>query len=438
MVRKRLIYAAFLALILAACSTPRTPPAAPTGLTATPGARSVEVSWDANAEMDLVSYNVYSGRTGGLLSPVATVPAGTESLLIEDLFGFQEYSFAVTAESPGGESSLSAAAAAIPLQTAFYQPGFFTMRTDPANYLQAEYSPDLNPTTALTIEGWVRTHTSSVTCASLIGNGYTEGFWVGICDDTLRTYTRGGGSSFEGGSVPPQTWVHFAVTTDGETRRHYIDGALAAETPESGPPTGSPNPVTIGTDLQWTDQLVADLRELRIWSVARTEAQILATMNQSLTSPQAGLEAVWPLAWDGRDELGTHHAAPVGFPLFGPQSETDEDDPSMPVAIISGGLCSGGYGVVDVRYQVMPFYVAEDGTYAFSSYNEPNLVAFYIMDESFDPADPVASCLAAQNAGNPSYVTANLTAGDYLAVVIDDTFAQDQVLEFTISIAGPL
>jgi len=42
-----------------------TPPAAPTGLTATPGKRKITLNWTANAEPDLAGYNVYRSSTSG-------------------------------------------------------------------------------------------------------------------------------------------------------------------------------------------------------------------------------------------------------------------------------------------------------------------------------------------------------------------------------------
>jgi fibronectin type 3 domain-containing protein len=50
-----------------ASATPQAdePPAAPTGLTATPGFGSVSLDWADNAEPDLASYNVYRSTTEG-------------------------------------------------------------------------------------------------------------------------------------------------------------------------------------------------------------------------------------------------------------------------------------------------------------------------------------------------------------------------------------
>src|SRR4029079_9250898 len=42
-----------------------TPPANPTGLTATPGDKTAALAWKANTESDLAGYNVYRSTTPG-------------------------------------------------------------------------------------------------------------------------------------------------------------------------------------------------------------------------------------------------------------------------------------------------------------------------------------------------------------------------------------
>lgn len=99
----------------AVTATPRdiTPPAAPTGLTATAGISKVNLQWAANTESDLQGYNVYQGTTKLNSSPIT----GT-SYQAAGLTNATTYSFTISAvDMANNESGKSAAATATPLNT---------------------------------------------------------------------------------------------------------------------------------------------------------------------------------------------------------------------------------------------------------------------------------------------------------------------------------
>lgn len=83
-----------------------TPPGSPTGLTATPGETTVDLSWTANNEPDLAGYNVY--RDGVKVNnSLVTVNSYIDTGLISDT----EYSYTITAiDTNDNESAPSAAA----------------------------------------------------------------------------------------------------------------------------------------------------------------------------------------------------------------------------------------------------------------------------------------------------------------------------------------
>src|SRR4051794_32575728 len=83
-------------------------------------------------------------------------------------------------------------------------------------------------TPAMTVEAWVSVQDlhNSGGCSSIAGNGYTTGWWVGLCGKTMRSYFNGTASFKDGGTIPADVWIHIAAVTDGTTRRHYINGNL--------------------------------------------------------------------------------------------------------------------------------------------------------------------------------------------------------------------
>lgn len=89
-----------------------TPPAPPTGLTATPGDQRVTLLW--NAVPGAAGYNVYMGTVSGSYggSPAVTVTEATYA--VDGLSNGTTYHFAVTAVNDIGESDYSGEASAMP------------------------------------------------------------------------------------------------------------------------------------------------------------------------------------------------------------------------------------------------------------------------------------------------------------------------------------
>lgn len=195
-------------------------------------------------------------------------------------------------------------------------------------HIQIPHNPALNPTGAITIEGWVNA-VDGGGCASIIGKGFLDAWWIGICGTTLRSYLRGGGSLRDGGTLPPNQWTHFAVTSDGTTRRHYINGEQVGSFPEGGPLTTNTDPVRIGSDVDWNFSPDGSINEIRLWNVARTTQQIRSTINVPITAAQPGLVAVWRNGGPV-DAVGPHDGVVVGavpsltFPVGGPCTTTDQ------------------------------------------------------------------------------------------------------------------
>jgi hypothetical protein len=193
-------------------------------------------------------------------------------------------------------------------------------------YINIPHSPGLNPTSAITVEAWVNvTIPTGSGCVSLVGKGWMESWWVGLCqsgsNQVLRSYIRGydsasgstnGKINRDAGIVPAGQWTHVAVVWNGTQRLHYINGEQVGVWAESQPLTTSVRSVQIGSDFSYNHTPHGAIDEVRIWSVARSVSQIRSTINIVTHAPQAGLVAVWPLDANANDPVGGHNGAITG------------------------------------------------------------------------------------------------------------------------------
>jgi hypothetical protein len=213
-------------------------------------------------------------------------------------------------------ASTSAAHAEFPFATGYSRfVGSGTSGGPNHGYIEVADHPTLDITGPLTIEGWVNFETPfpSQNCRSIVGKQFTSAFWVGVCGSTLRAYLKGSGSSRDSGNIPAGVWTHFAVVFDGAFQRHYINGEQTAAFPTAGPLPVNNQPLRIGSDVAWQYSPNGDIEEIRIWNVARTEAQIQSTMflfSSSFSTP--GLVGAWGLNTNGNVTGGT-----TGFALNG-------------------------------------------------------------------------------------------------------------------------
>lgn len=192
-------------------------------------------------------------------------------------------------------------------------------------YVEIPHATDLNPTTAITIEAWLYPTTQSATCVSLVGKSYPQAYWFGLCSQYLRFYARGSGSYRDStGQVPLGQWTHVAVTHDGRFQKFYIDGTLQGEFDlGEGPLTTSTTPVNIGSDPSYRYTPRGAMHEVRLWSIARTQAAIQGDRLMRISTARPGLVAVWPLDVNANDVFGVHNGTLMGGARFGSTPSID-------------------------------------------------------------------------------------------------------------------
>ncbi|MGH9399997.1 MAG: LamG domain-containing protein [Thermoanaerobaculia bacterium] len=187
--------------------------------------------------------------------------------------------------------------------------------TGASGYVEIPHNAALNPTSAFTFEAWVSVTDANGVCSSIAGKGYSTAWWVGICGTTLRSYLQGGGSRRDGGTLDAG-WNHIAITYDGTTRLHYINGEIVGTFPDTGPLTTNSSPVRIASDVNWVYTPAGAMNEVRLWNVARTTGEIRGTINVPMTTATPGLVAVWSLNASGNDALATYSGTLNGATAF--------------------------------------------------------------------------------------------------------------------------
>lgn len=233
--------------------------------------------------------------------------------------------------------------------TAGAQPygAFLVLSNSNPGYVNVPHSFALNPVGAITIEGWVSVNDPGPSqCRSIIGKNWRQSWWVGYCGDQLRSFIRGETSMRQAGVVADGLWHHFAVTFNGATRCHYVDGVSAGCWADgAGALPASTAPVRIGSDVQWAFTPSGAINEIRLWGVSRSGSQIRTWINQPITSPQPGLIAAWTHGGPA-DSVGPHDGTPVGnagaltFPVT-----------NIPCSNTPTSLCLHGRYQVSVRWR---------------------------------------------------------------------------------------
>jgi hypothetical protein len=126
----------------------------------------------------------------------------------------------------------------------------------------------------------------------------------------------------EDGLITPQKWHHIACVYDHASgdRKVYVDGVEKSLTGTPLVVVNNDEPLKIGfhhtASLPWEGKI----DEVRVWNVARTQAQITANMYSEI-SPEATLQAYYRvngvLNIDLQDDSGNnHHGAFNGNPTW--------------------------------------------------------------------------------------------------------------------------
>jgi hypothetical protein len=128
------------------------------------------------------------------------------------------------------------------------------------------------------------------------------------------------------------TWTHLAVSLNSGVLRLYVNGVLVASQSSPGIPNASPNvPFSIGSGATSASQTTCcgingAIKQVRVWSVERTSAEILSNKEINLSGSETGLLACYPMN-ENTGQL-INDISPNGNHLIrGVTSNTEAQDP---------------------------------------------------------------------------------------------------------------
>ncbi len=164
--------------------------------------------------------------------------------------------------------------------------------------------PSLDLSSAITIEAWINKQ-ANVQWASILTKGAGRGNSdfppnnYALLEDSMGRFiftSELGILAQSSMSIPLNEWHHIAMTWDGASIKFYFDGVLdaAAVTPFVGTLPTNDSTLVIGADFPGDDEYFAGcLDEVRLWKVARTEAELQADLHKALRGNEPGLAGYW-------------------------------------------------------------------------------------------------------------------------------------------------
>jgi len=191
---------------------------------------------------------------------------------------------------------------------------------------------------AFTVEAWVKP-------SSLAGAGDYKGIVCGSFNDTTSrcgdwkmhlsssdyskwglgvcTWTKGCEVAYsDSGNLRLNQWQHLASTYDGSSISLYRNGTLIANSPHSGH-VGVGEYILFGTV---ETSFCGLIDEVRLWDVARSQAQIQSDMHRVLRGDEPGLVGYWRFN-EGSGQAVHDLAGYDNYGRLGASSDTDTQDP---------------------------------------------------------------------------------------------------------------
>ncbi|PWB67958.1 hypothetical protein C3F09_12555, partial [candidate division GN15 bacterium] len=284
-------------------------PVSPTLVSPTNGATGIAIAptltW--NASTGATSYRAQVSTVSDFATTVYDQSGlVTTSASVTGLLNSTLYYWRVNATNAQGTSdwssvwSFTTIPAALPIED---NGAGYALDFDGTNdYVNGGNNPSVQITgTAITMEAWIKPTKALSTMAILkkcnaIGGG--AGYEL-YCGSAGYVYCRFNGvdasRAYSTTAYPSDgRWMHVAATYDGVSTKMYINGVLEMTTAYTAAIVNSPNILEIANDPSTTARFFQGaIDEVRLWNVARSDADIKANMTRKLVGNETGLVGYW-------------------------------------------------------------------------------------------------------------------------------------------------
>jgi hypothetical protein len=190
--------------------------------------------------------------------------------------------------------------------------------TSGTNYIMRPANASMSTNAGLTLEAWINPSTG--------GSGYIISkeyeYWLAIFSGTIQYAIRNTSPGWAGintsVAIPESIWTHVALVYDLSTITLYVNGILSYTRTNS---TGfilknTTNELSIGNRPSYPAQFFGKLDEVRVWHIARTQAEIQENMYKTMgRHPNLVLNMGFESDYWDSSGYG-NHGIPVGSPLI--------------------------------------------------------------------------------------------------------------------------
>jgi hypothetical protein len=167
------------------------------------------------------------------------------------------------------------------------------------DYVSVPNSPNLNPN-PFTISAWAKVEGNQGNYRTVVASRDADsGYILYAAGNDHWQFWVGNGSVWtpiNGSQVVSSKWTHLAGVYDGSKMTFYVDGVAQGSPIAVSLRKNDGFPLMLGkaSDID-SYYFNGAIDEVRLWDVARTEADIKANMSHSLTGSEAGLVGYWQL-----------------------------------------------------------------------------------------------------------------------------------------------